>query len=96
MKRLTQLSVAVSAVLLLATTAFAQQGPEPQPKPQAGPGCDLAAVQCSMEQKPHAQKPANKMKKVKKPMRAQSPHPNAAQPAPTPFPLTKPAVPTAP
>ena len=95
MKQLTQWFVAVCAVLL-ATTAFAQQGSQPQPKPQAALGCDLAAVQCSMEQKPHAQKPVKKMKKVKKPMRAQQPHPNATQPAPTPFVPTKPAVPPAP
>ena len=95
MKQLTQWFVVVFAVLL-ATTAFAQQGSQPQPKPQAALGCDLAAVQCSMEQKPHAQKPVKKMKKMKKKKRAKQPHQNANQPAPTPFVPTKPAVPPAP
>ena len=91
MKKLTQLSVAVSTVLFMATSAFAQQAPQPQP----GPGCDPAAVQCDMAKKPLAKKPMKKMKKVKKPMRAHAPRKPAPAPAPAPVPA-KPVAPPAP
>ena len=60
MKSLSQWSVGVFASLWLATAGFAQSAP--QAKPSAESGCAPVAVQCSMDQKPSAQKPVKKTK----------------------------------